>query len=139
MRFLVDTNVLAEPMKPAPNPSVVAAIQAHLHEIAISAPAWHEMWFGCLRIPSPSKRRAAIETYLERGVGGVFPILAYDNGAARWHAIERARLTATGKTPSFVDGQIAAIAATQGLVLVTANGRDFHHFSGLTVVDWSQG
>ncbi len=98
MRFLVDTNVLAEPMKPTPNPSVVTAIQAHLHEIAVSAPAWHEMWFGCLPLPSPSKRRAAIETYLERGVGGVFPILGYDSGGRERLCIPTSEHTPTAQT-----------------------------------------
>jgi predicted nucleic acid-binding protein len=41
-----------------------------------------------------------------------------------------------GRTPPFVDGQIAAIAVTRGLILVTNNVRDFQHFSGLVVVDW---
>jgi len=62
--------------------------------------------------------------------------LPYDTAAAEWHAAERTRLTAIGLTPPFVDGQIAAIAATRGLILVTNNASDFQHFGGLVVVDW---
>ena len=40
-------------------------------------------------------------------------------------------------TPPFVDGQIAVIAAVNRLVLVTANTKDFIHFSDLTLLDWS--
>jgi len=59
--------------------------------------------------------------------------LAYDEPAARWHAAERARLVAAGRTPAFVDGQIAASAAVHGLVLVTANVGDFAMFDSLDV------
>jgi tRNA(fMet)-specific endonuclease VapC len=64
------------------------------------------------------------------------PILPYDADAADWHAAERARLAFAGRVPPFVDGQIAAIAVTRGLTLVTANVADFRPFAGLTVIDW---
>jgi predicted nucleic acid-binding protein len=35
-----------------------------------------------------------------------------------------------------VDGQIAAIAHSQSLTLVTANTEDFRHFAELGLVDW---
>ncbi len=50
--------------------------------------------------------------------------------------MERARLAAHGRTLPFVDGQIAAIAQTNNLVLVTANAADFRDFAGLTIEDW---
>jgi hypothetical protein len=58
-----------------------------------------------------------------------FPILDYNRDAAEWHARERARLEVSGKTPPFVDAQIAAIACVNNLVLVTANQPDFPRFS----------
>lgn len=64
------------------------------------------------------------------------PILPYDERAAHWHAVERARLVAAGRTPPFVDGQIAAIAVVNDLVLVTANVADYEPFAGLTVENW---
>jgi tRNA(fMet)-specific endonuclease VapC len=63
-------------------------------------------------------------------------VLPYDKIAASWHARERARLTRKGKTPSFTDGEIAAIAAVNGLVLVTRNTRDFASFSDIRVESW---
>ena len=42
-------------------------------------------------------------------------------------------MASCGKTPPFVDGQIAAIAAVNGLVLVTFNVTDFADFDGLAV------
>ncbi len=52
------------------------------------------------------------------------PLLPYDETAATWHAEERTRLVTAGKTPAFVDGQIAAIAYTNNLTLVTNNTSD---------------
>lgn len=64
------------------------------------------------------------------------PILPYDEAAADWHARERARLVAAGRTPPLLDGQIAAVAAVNDLVLVTSNVRDFRGFDGLRIEDW---
>ena len=63
-------------------------------------------------------------------------ILPYDERAADWHATERARLSSLGQTPPFVEGQIAAIASVNGLVLVTRNTSDYKLFSGLKVKNW---
>ena len=84
------------------------------------------------------KRRAALEAYLRDVVQGSFPILPYDEAAATWHGEERARLEALGRPAPFVDGQIAAIAHVNGLVLATANDKDFTRFNGLTVENWSK-
>jgi tRNA(fMet)-specific endonuclease VapC len=87
------------------------------------------------RLPA-STRRTVIETYLRNVVAPTLPILSYDRPAATWHAEERARLAQIGKPPPFADGQIAAIAATNGLVLVTFNRDDYAAFRGLRVEDW---
>ena len=63
-------------------------------------------------------------------------VLPYCEEAAQWHAEERARLSGIGQTPSFVDGQIAAIAHIHGAILVTGNIADFQSFSGLGVENW---
>ena len=83
-------------------------LREHDGEMAIPAPVWHELRFGCARL-RPSRRREALERYLEAVVLVSFPVLPYTREAADWHALERARLSATGRTPPFVDGQIAAI------------------------------
>ena len=77
---------------------------------------WHELWYGCYRLP-PSAKRTLIEAYLKDVIARTIPILPYDQRAALWHAKERARLTLIGRMPPFADGQIAAVAATNGLGL----------------------
>jgi tRNA(fMet)-specific endonuclease VapC len=135
VRYLLDANALSEPTRVRPNRGVVDRIERHRAESATGAPAWHEMWFGARRLP-PSAKRRQLEEYMDNIVAAGLPILPYDTAAADWHAAERARLTALGRTPPFVDGQLAAIAQTNGLVLVTANVADFRIFEGLRVEDW---
>ena len=65
-----------------------------------------------------------------------FPILPYDEACAARHALERARLEASGTPSPFVDGQIAAIALVHELILVTRYAAGFRHFDGLRVEDW---
>ena len=136
LRYLLDTNVVSEPLRPRPNSKLLARLQQHQAELAIAAPVWHELWFGCDRLPVSAKR-SAIEAYLNEVVAVTMPVLAYDERAAEWHARERARLVSVGKTPAFVDGQIAAIAVVSDLELVTLNAADYRDFEGLSVADWT--
>ena len=135
IKYLLDTNVVSEPLRPKPSASVVRKLQKHEQEIAIASIVWHELRFGVERLPV-SRRREVVERYLEEVVLPAIPILAYDQRAAEWHARERARLGARGETPSFADGQIAAIAHVNDLTVVTFNAADFRRFEGLQVTAW---
>ena len=135
IKYLLDTNVVSEAIKTTPNRNVMKKLEKHQNEMATAVVVWHELQFGYRRLPA-SRKRSLIKTYLEEVVAPSLPILPYDRAAAEWHADQRARLTAGGKTPSFVDGQIAAIAKVNGLTLVTRNSTDFKIFSGLKVENW---
>jgi tRNA(fMet)-specific endonuclease VapC len=63
-------------------------------------------------------------------------VFDYDINAAKWHAQERARLSKIGKTPAFIDGQIASIAFCNDLILVTNNVADFQDFEDLVIENW---
>jgi tRNA(fMet)-specific endonuclease VapC len=135
LAYLLDTNIVSEPLRPRPNQHLLARLQQHQQELAIAAVVWHEMVYGYQRLP-PSARREMISAYLHDVVAPSLPILPYDAQAAAWHAVERARLTGIGKTPTFVDGQIAAVAAVNNLTLVTANVADYTDFEGLRIENW---
>ncbi len=134
-RYLLDTNVLSEPLRPAPRSKVIERLHRYQDELATASIVWHELWFGCQRLPDSAKRQA-IEDYLSHVIAPSMPVLPYDDRAAEWHAAERARLTRAGKTPAFADGQIAAIARAQDLILVTFNRADYTDFQELTIEDW---
>lgn len=125
--FLLDSNVLSEPLRPQPNEKVIKMLSQHENELATAVIVWHELLFGCHRLPNSNKRRK-IEKYLKEVVEPKFPLLAYASRAAVWHAQERARLVNLGKTPPFADGQIAAIAQVHRLILVTNNVADYSNF-----------
>lgn len=135
LRYLLDTNTISEPMRKSPNPVTVRNIEQHEAVIALPSPVWHELNYGVHLLP-PSKKRARIEDYLKKVVGPSFPLLSYDRPAAEWHANERARLDREGTPPPFVDGQIAAIAVANRLILVTRNRRDFERFEDLLIEEW---
>lgn len=136
MRFLLDTNILSEPLRPRPNPGVVRMLQQQEGFIATATVVFHELLFGCYRLPIESNKRQIIETYLYREIKQKIPILPYDVEAAEWFAMERSRLTAIGKTPAYADGQIAAIAHVNNLTLVTNNIVDYADFQNLKVENW---
>jgi tRNA(fMet)-specific endonuclease VapC len=135
MKYLLDTNVVSEPLAARPSAGVLAGIEAHAAKLAISAISWQEMHFGLERLP-PGARRDRIRAYLEDRVRPTLPILPFDTAAGEWQARERARLGRIGRTPPYVDTQIAAIAAVNGLILVTRNAEDFAQFAGLMVENW---
>lgn len=137
LQYLLDTNIVSAPISKTPYAGVVERLKAHGPVCAIPAPVWHELTYGCRRLP-PGKRRVALEAYLHEVVRESFPILPYDEIAATWHGLERARLDALGRPAPYVDGQIAAIAHIHELVLVTGNAKDFAAFKDLTVENWTR-
>lgn len=136
LRFLLDTSTVSAPISKKRNDRVIKRLTQFGARCAIAAPVWHELVYGCQRLPAGA-RQAALADYLNTVVRPSFPILAYDDLAATWHAGERARLDRAGRVPPFVDGQIAAIAARHDLTLVTSNTTHFAPFEGLSVVDWT--
>jgi tRNA(fMet)-specific endonuclease VapC len=134
LRFLLDTNVVSEATRPLPNVEILRNLQRYEDQIGIASVVWHELLFGWERLPA-SRRKADIQDYLFQVVK-FMPILPYDQAAAEWHAKERSRLTAIGRTPPFLDGQIAATAKVNELVLVTANRSHFEPFDSLHIEDW---
>lgn len=135
MQYLLDTTIVSNPVTRTPDAQLLERLDAVGSECVIAAPVWHELMFGVRRLPR-GRRRAALDAYIHDVVRESFLILPYDELAADWHGRERARLEALGKAAPFVDGQIAAIAQVNDLVLVTANSSDFARFRGLSVENW---
>jgi tRNA(fMet)-specific endonuclease VapC len=136
LRFLLDTNIVSEAIRSRPNPMVMHQLREYEAVIATATVVWHELWYGCYRLPSTSNKRQILEAYLTEEVSQKIPLLPYDAESAFWFAQERARLVSLGKTPSFADGQIAAIAQVNNLILVTNNVSDFSDFHNLQLENW---
>ena len=136
--FLLDTNVLCETLRPLPDSGVMQGLKRHRRELSTAAPVIHEILYGALRLPPGAKRKAVLFE-IEHVFLKTMDVLPYDKRAAEWHARQRERLVNEGHTPAYVDGQIAAIAAVNGLSLITHNVTDFTAFEGLNVEDWFAG
>ena len=135
LSYLLDSNILSEPSRPRPDHQVRSRLEAHRHEVCTAAPILHEMHYGLARMPEGARKQHLIR-YLNQVLHRPLTILPYDREAALWHAGERARLASRGRTPPFVDGQIAAIAKVNDLILVTRNTGDFVQFVDLKVQSW---
>jgi tRNA(fMet)-specific endonuclease VapC len=134
-QYLLDTDILSEPLKRDADPEVLASFEAHAGELVTASIVLHELQYGAARLRS-TRRRQVLERYIREVVLSTLPVLPYDASAAGWHAAERARLERAGRVRPFADGQIAAIAATNGLVLVTRNTRHYSGFEGLRTESW---
>jgi tRNA(fMet)-specific endonuclease VapC len=137
VKVLLDTNALAEAIRPAPNAGFLKLLRANEAKLAIASVTLHEALYGVERLPD-GKRKERLREYM-RDVVTKITALPYDAKAAEWHARERARLEAAGRPMPYADGQIAAIAVVNGLTLVTSNVRDFRHVEDLRVENWLTG
>jgi tRNA(fMet)-specific endonuclease VapC len=96
-----------------------------------------ELYFGASLLPEGTKSKRLIQTY-DAWFGGspAMDVLSFDAKAAYWTATENAKLQKIGKTRPWRDSQIAAVAATQNLILVTRNVADFKPFKQLKIENW---
>jgi tRNA(fMet)-specific endonuclease VapC len=132
--YLLDTNVVSELTKPQPDAAVVLRLRQRESECAISAITLEELAFGGARLQSPQRRTWFTEWLA--GLSTRMPALPFDDTAALWLGRERARLQALGRPAPRTDGELAAVAVTHGLTLVTRNRRDFEGFEGLQIQVW---
>ncbi|MEZ5479601.1 MAG: type II toxin-antitoxin system VapC family toxin [Thiolinea sp.] len=135
IRYLLDTNILSESTRPTPDPKVMQRFKQEHRHVATASVVWHELLFGCQRLPL-SRKRSQLENYFQDLLLSGLIILPYTQPAAEWHAAQRVRLTAIGQSPAFADGIIAATAYQHELILVTRNVDDFAVFSGLQIENW---
>jgi len=134
MTYLLDTNVVSEYSRRAPNPHVVAWLRSiALEEQFFSVLSLGEIHHGMERLAGGT-RRERLRLWLERDLEPVFgdrllPITAAI--AERW---ARLRVEMRRSVP-VIDSLIAATALHHDLRLVTRNERDFTDFPGLIVVN----
>lgn len=133
--YLLDTNILSEPARLIPSVKVIQRFAAFDGQFATAAIVWHELHYGCALLPS-SKRKMQLQSYLSMLLDNGLIILPYDQAAAECFAQQRARLKAQGKTLAYADGEIAAIATVNNLIVVTRNIEDFQNYENLQVDNW---
>ena len=125
--FILDTNVVSELMRPAPDPAIASWVaERATSSLFLTAVTEAELRFGLAVMP-PGKRRDGLAAGLERMLETGFAnrILPFDSAAARAYAGIVAARRRRGQPPAQADCQIAAIARSRGMAVATRNVRDF--------------
>jgi predicted nucleic acid-binding protein len=125
--IILDTNVVAEMMKPAPMPQVVTWLnEQDVSTLFLTSVSIGEICYGLQALPQ-GRRRRLLEEGFERVLAEAFAgrILVFDEEAARRYGEVMGRRKEIGRPLSVLDGQIASIARANSYAVATRNERDF--------------
>ena len=134
--IVLDTNVISEPLRPAPENRVTEWINAQaLETLYLSAITVAEVRFGLASLPA-GKRRDRLQASLKKQVLPLFAgrVLPFDMSASQAYSELMAKARAAGLAIGAVDGYIAATAVANGMMVAT---RDVSPFlaAGLDVIN----
>ena len=135
--ILLDTNVVSELMRPAPEPKVLEWLDAQpAADVWISAVTVGEIRLGIALLPD-GQRKERLAGLAEAMFQEDFSdsCLSYDMPAAAEYAGIVATRTRLGRPISVEDAQIAAIARSGGLTLATRNTKNFSDIDELPLVN----
>lgn len=130
--ILLDTNVLSALMQTAPEPRVVAWLDAQPAEsVWLTSITVFEVRFG-LELLAAGRRRRSLEATFAKAVDEDFDnrVAVFDRTAAEAAGTIAARRRREGRPVEIRDVEIAGIATARNAVLATRNLR---HFEGLGI------
>lgn len=139
MSFLLDTNVVSEWARPAPDSGVVAWLAAVDEDrVFLSVVSLAELHYGVERLPK-GRRRRRLDSWLRDDLIQRFEGRLLDVDAAVAESCGRimAERDAAGRPIAVVDAFIAATSNVHGLDLVTRNERDFAASVTTVINPWS--
>jgi len=124
LRFLLDTNIITEVAKLRPNVRVLNWLLEHEMASGIPSVAVAERYQGARNAPKEQRVRwlAEVDHFIREFGETVIPI---DAEAAKTWGEYVSRPALKQKAGSYPDTQIAAIALSRGLTVVTRNTKDF--------------
>ena len=128
MRYLLDTCVVSEMVKPKPNPGVIGWMEtAEELSLYLSVVSFGELQKGVSKLKE-SRRRKNLQIWVDEELTGRFAgrVLDIDRAvASRWGELS-GNAERIGKKIPVLDGLLAATALEGGLTVVTENVRHFH-------------
>jgi predicted nucleic acid-binding protein len=139
MSFLLDTNVLSEPMNERPNSGVLDWLsRVNEDEVFVSVVTITELRYGVERLAT-GKRRERLDGWLRKDLISRFEgrILPVDLGIGDACGRLMARSESTGRPIEARDAFIVATAEVHGLTLVTRNTSDFEPTLKAIINPWT--
>lgn len=136
--YLLDTNIVSEAMHSISDEKVMEKLSQYEKLCAICATTWDELLYGIQILPEGKKKETLYSDLID-DVQGTYDVLPYDKAAATIQADIRSRLKEKGKIVEFTDTQIAAIAISNNMILVTRNTKHFKQIqevSPLLMENW---
>lgn len=130
MRYILDTDICIFALKQRRG-VLERLLQEHCDDIAVSAMTEAELTFGAIKSSNPERARNQVTAFLDPMM-----VLPFDSDAARKHA--EIRFTIRSSPIGERDMVTAAIAAANGLILVTHNTREFARVEALALEDWAE-
>ena len=134
--ILLDTNVISEPTKLAPDLNVRAWLDSQdVSSLYAASTSIAEVFLGIETMPEGLRKtrlRQRTSDLLDLLFGT--RILPFDEAAAKAYASLLARARAKGRSILMADGQIAAIAQVHGLAVATRDTSPFEA-AGISVID----
>lgn len=128
-RFLLDTNVVSELVRPSPDLRVTQWLARQMPvDLFIAAMTLAELVRGVCRLPA-SHRRRRLEAWLNDELTRQFEgrILAFDHAAARIWGRIMGDADRRGRPRAAADAQIAAVALRHRLTVATRDTAGFEH------------
>ena len=138
--IVLDTNVLSELMRPAPEPAVVAWLMAQPSGTLFTTTVTQaEILLGIAILPA-GRRQAGLDAAARAMFGEDFfgRVLPFDEAAAAMFAKLSAHRRQLGRPISGFDAQIAAIARCRDATLATRNIADFAECGLRLVNPWDE-
>lgn len=130
MNFLLDTNIVSELSKPAPNPTCVAWISSKRGQCHLSSITLAELRYGIERLPEGKRKSAAEAQFRFLAEDYQDKVFEFDAPASFEWGRYAAELEAVHGQDwwrhfDLRDTQIAAIAREYGLTVATRNEKHF--------------
>lgn len=134
MSYLVDTNVLCEPLRKLPDPVVVSWLRQNERELYVSAITIGKIRRG-IEILSRRKRQLELRRWLDALCNSTKGrILGFNTSTTHVWGQLKAKCDREGRNISSIDSQIAATALRYKLTVVTRNTKDFEP-SGVDILN----
>jgi predicted nucleic acid-binding protein len=131
--IILDTNVISEMMRPEPDPTVLAWVEAAgmVHTTAVTVA---EVEYGIARLPDGRRKERLAVLAAEVFTDFSSLIVPFDARAAHRYAEVVAGRERDGAPIAAADAQIAAICVSREATLATRNTRDLRD-TGIGLID----